>query len=211
MLWAGAKHPRLHHSIGYSGPADPDFDHTMKPERLDHTELQTEEMALKRWYLAYTKPRLEQIALLNLEQQGFEVYLPLFKKIKSTEDGLVAIFEPMFPRYILFRPRQPQQSISKVNNTKGVSNIVRFGFEPATLQDEVVTLIRKHESERNQTPNLELSQLKPGQKVLLKHTALKGVEGIIQSVSSKRVAVLLEILARPTVVTMEHHDLQVIG
>lgn len=103
----------------------------MKPERIDHPELQTEEVALKRWYLAYTKPRLEQIALLNLAQQGFEAWLPLFKKIKSTEDGLVAIFEPMFPRYILFRPRQPQQSISKVNNTKGVSNIERFGFEPA--------------------------------------------------------------------------------
>lgn len=35
---------------------------------------------LNRWYLAYTKPKQESVALVNLEQQGFEAYLPLFKK-----------------------------------------------------------------------------------------------------------------------------------
>lgn len=182
---------------------------SMNPELLTPHELQTEEREVKRWYLAYTKPRLEQLALVNLQQQGFEAYLPLYKKIKSTKDSLVEIFEPMFPRYVLFRPGQPQQSISTVNHTKGVSNIVRFGFEPASLSNDVVVLIRKLETERNQASNHELSQLKSGQKVLLKHTALKGMEGIIQSVSSKRVAVLLEILGRPTLVKVEHHQIQV--
>ncbi len=54
------------------------------------------------WYLAYTKPRQEEIARVNLEQQGFESYLPLYKKFKKTETGLVSVFEPMFPRYIFF-------------------------------------------------------------------------------------------------------------
>jgi transcriptional antiterminator RfaH len=52
----------------------------------------------------------------------------------------------------------------------------------------------------------ELSNLKVGQAVRLKHNALGDVEGLIQSVSSKRVAVLLEILGRPTVVQLEHHQ-----
>jgi transcriptional antiterminator RfaH len=38
---------------------------------------------------------------------------------------------------------------------------------------------------------------------------LGGIEGLIQSVSSKRVAVLLEILGRPTVVQLEHHQVEV--
>jgi transcriptional antiterminator RfaH len=181
----------------------------MNPELLTPHELQTGEREVKRWYLAYTKPRLEQLALVNLKQQGFEAYLPLYKKITSSKDGIVEGFEPMFPRYILFRPGQPQQSISTVNHTKGVSNIVRFGFEPASLTNDVVVLIRKLETERNQTSSHELSQLKSGQKVLLKHTALKGMEGIIQTISSKRVAVLLEILGRPTLVKVEHHQVQV--
>jgi transcriptional antiterminator RfaH len=162
-----------------------------------------------RWYLAYTKPRQEQIALVNLEQQAFEAYLPLYKKFKKTEQGSVALFEPMFPRYILFRPSKPEQSISVVRSTKGIATIVRFGFEPAQLQDELVHRIRQLEEDRNHATLQELSNLKAGQTVRLKHTALSGIEGLIQSVSSKRVAVLLEILGRPTVVQLEHHQVEV--
>jgi transcriptional antiterminator RfaH len=161
-----------------------------------------------RWYLAYTKPRQEQIALVNLELQGFQAYLPLYKKFKKTEQGPVAQFEPMFPRYILFRPSRPEQSISVVRNTKGIATIVRFGFEPALINDELVQRIRLLEEDRNHATLLELSNLKAGQAVRLKHTALGGIEGLIQSVSSKRVAVLLEILGRPTVVQVEHHQVE---
>jgi transcriptional antiterminator RfaH len=169
----------------------------------------TESPVQNRWYLAYTKPRQEQIALTNLEQQAFEAYLPLYKKFKKTEQGPVAQFEPMFPRYILFRPSKAEQSISVVRNTKGIATIVRFGFEPALLNDELVQRIRLLEEDRNHATLQELSNLKAGQTVRLKHTALGGIEGLIQSVSSKRVAVLLEILGRPTVVQVEHHQVEV--
>jgi transcriptional antiterminator RfaH len=162
-----------------------------------------------RWYLAYTKPRQEQIALVNLEQQAFEAYLPLYKKFKKTEQGPVALFEPMFPRYILFRPSRPEQSISVVRNTKGIATIVRFGFEPALLHDDLVQRIRLLEEDRNHATLQELSNLKAGQTVRLKHTALGNIQGLIQNVSSKRVAVLLEILGRPTVVQVEHHQVEV--
>lgn len=163
----------------------------------------------KDWYLAYTKPRQEDIARVNLEQQGFDAYLPLYKKFKKTEQGPVSVFEPMFPRYIFFRPGKAGQSISVVRSTKGITTIVRFGFEPAVIDEELLRRIRQLEEDRNQATLLELSQLKPGQTVRLKHTALGDVEGLIQSVSSKRVAVLLEILGRPAVVQLEHHQVEV--
>jgi len=169
----------------------------------------TEPPEQNRWYLAYTKPRQEQIALVNLEQQAFEAYLPLYKKFKKTEQGPIALFEPMFPRYILFRPTRAEQSISVVRSTKGIASIVRFGFEPALMNDELVRRIRLFEEDRYHATLLELSQLKSGQTVRLKHPALAGVEGLIQSVSSKRVAVLLEILGRPTLVQLEHHLVEV--
>ncbi len=162
-----------------------------------------------RWYLAYTKPRQEQIAQVNLEQQAFDAYLPLYKKFKKTESGPVPLFEPMFPRYILFRPSRPEQSISAVRSTKGIATVVRFGFEPAMLHDDLVQRIRQLEQERNHATLQEISNLKAGQTVRLKHTALSGIEGLIQSVSSKRVAILLEILGRPTVVQLEHHQVEV--
>lgn len=159
--------------------------------------------------MAYTKPRQEEIARVNLEQQGFASYLPLFKKFRKTEQGPVSVFEPMFPRYIFFRPGKPGQSISTVRNTKGITTLVRFGFEPAVLDEALLERIRQLEMDRNQATLLELSQLKAGQAVRLQHTALAGVEGLIQSVSSKRVEVLLEILGRPAVVQLAHHQVEV--
>ena len=167
-----------------------------------------ENQTVDRWYLAYTKPRQETVAHSNLEQQGFETYLPLFKKFKKTEQGSVALFEPMFPRYILFRSGRLGQSISAVRSTKGVTSIVRFGFEPALLHDDVVQRIRLMEQLRHQATIEEINQLKVGQKVRLKHTALGAIEGLVHNVSSKRVAVLLEILGRPTVVQVDHHQVE---
>ena len=170
-----------------------------------------EEKNRNTWYLAYTKPRHEEMARLNLDRQGFEAYLPLYKKFKKTEQGPVSIFEPMFPRYIFFRPGRMEQSISSVRSTKGIASLVRFGFEPAVIDDGLLERLRRFEEDRNQATLLELSNLKPGQTVRLKHTALGGVEGLIQHVSSKRVAVLLEILGRPTVVQLEHHQIESTG
>lgn len=168
-----------------------------------------DETDLSRWYLVYTKPRQEDLAKLNLDQQGFDTYLPLYKKFKKTEQGPVSVFEPMFPRYLFFRPGRVGQSISTVRSTKGVSTLVRFGFEPAVIDEELLRRIHQIEEDRDQATLLELSQLKAGQTVRLQHTALQGVEGLIQSVSSKRVAVLLEILGSPVVVQLEHHQVEV--
>ncbi|MGA8515307.1 MAG: transcription termination/antitermination NusG family protein, partial [Burkholderiaceae bacterium] len=53
------------------------------------------------WFLVYTKPRQELVAQLNLQQQAYQTYLPLFKALKKSGTGTAAdkevVFEPMFP------------------------------------------------------------------------------------------------------------------
>jgi transcriptional antiterminator RfaH len=149
------------------------------------------------------------VALQNLVRQNFEAYLPRYKKFKNTEAGAVPVFEPMFPRYILFRPSKAEQSIEAVRSTKGISHVVRFGHEPGVVSAGMVDTIRAFETSQNQATLQEMSNLKAGQKVKLKHVALGSLEGLVQSVSSKRVAVLLEIMGRETLVQMEHHQIEV--
>ena len=160
------------------------------------------------WYLVYAKPRQEEIARFNLQQQGFEAYVPLYKKFKKTEQGPVAVFEPMFPRYLFFRPTSSGQSLSTVRSTRVVTTLVRFGFEPALVADALVDRIRQLEHERNEATLQQTSDVRAGQRVRLRHTALGDVEGLVQSVSSKRVAVLLEILGRPAVVQVEYFQVE---
>ena len=170
---------------------------------------QLQQLALEdKWLVAYTKPRMEQVALQNLERQAFEVYLPLYKKFKKTETGSVPVLEPMFPRYIFFRPSKAGQSIETVRSTKGMSHVVRFGFEPGIVSSDMIATLKQFEAAQNQATLEEMSGFKAGQKVKLKHVALGNMEGLVQSVSKKRVAVLLEILGRPTVVQLDHHQLE---
>ena len=160
------------------------------------------------WYVAYTQPRREELALYNLEQQGFNAYLPRYKTFKKSPAGLLAAFEPMFPRYVFFRPGNAKQSISGARSTRGVAFVLSFGFNPAMLKAEQLLAIQLCESERNRADLAEVSPFQPGLQVRLRHCGLQGLEGLVQSVSAKRVTLLLELLGRPVTVGVEHHQLE---
>lgn len=160
------------------------------------------------WFLAYTRPGHEALAQQHLERQAFESYLPQYKRLKKSAAGVGTVFEPMFPRYVFFRPGQTQQSLAPVRSTRGISHIIRFGGTPATIQPETLGIIRLLEQERNATDAAELSSLQPGQKVRFRHVVFSGFEGLVKSVSSRRVTVLLELMGRQQLLHADHHLLE---
>ena len=162
------------------------------------------------WFLAYTRPRLEAVAQQNLERQGFETYLPFYKRLKNTGEAMTAVFEPMFPRYVFFRPAHIAQSIAPVRSTRGVAQVVSFGHEMATIGPDSLDVIRQLEQERNAADAAQLSALSVGKVVHFCHPAFEGLEGLVKSVSTRRVAVLLELMGRPQLVSVEHHQLRAV-
>lgn len=159
------------------------------------------------WFLAYTRPRLESIALQNLQQQGFDAYLPLYKCLKRTGAGSQAAFEPMFPRYVFFRPRHASQSIGPARSTRGVGHVVSFGHELATLCSDTLEAIRHFEQQRNAADLAELGSLRPGCPVRFCNPAFSGLEGLVKTASRQRVVVLLELMGRQQVVIVDRHQL----
>ncbi len=155
------------------------------------------------WHVAYTKPRQEDIAKINLERQGFEVYLPLFKTFKkprkggdASQAGVLLIHEPMFPRYVFFKPKSATQSLGTLRSTRGVASVVMFGATFAHIPLELLQSIRAAEQLRNDAGLDQVSPFQPGSRVRLSDPALAGLEGLVQEVSAKRVVLLLEILGR---------------
>ena len=159
------------------------------------------------WYLLYSKPRQEELLTAQLEQQGFRAYLPRFKKLNTKSPDQLAVFEPLFPRYVFFRPASQTQSISAARSTRGACNIVSFGGAPAQIADDILLAIRRFESARNSADLKDRTPFQPGKQVRLCNSPLNGLTGLVQRVSSRRVAVLLELLGRPTVVEVEHQQL----
>ena len=160
------------------------------------------------WYVAYTQPKREQVAVLNLEQQGFSAYLPRYKKHKVSPDGVLSIFEPMFPRYVFFRPGHAGQSISGARSTRGVSFVLSFGANPAVLKTSELQGIWACEVEQNRADSGAISPFQAGVQVRLRHCGLHGLEGLVKSVSAKRVTLLLELLGGQQTVQVEHHQLE---
>ncbi len=149
------------------------------------------------WYLIYTKPKQEKIALQNLEQQGYECYLPIMPTEKLHHRKVTVSNEPLFPRYLFIRLDKGAtgKSWAPIRSTRGVSRLVSFGNEPTRVEDWLIEALKSHEgNERNQPEQL----FTPGEKVTITEGAFAGIEGIYQMADGEsRVLVLIELLGKP--------------
>lgn len=167
-----------------------------------------QQVAATPWYLLYSKPKQEELVTIQLRQQGYSVFLPRYKKlIARTAEKMVA-FEPMFPRYVFFRPAGPGQSISAARSSRGAANLVSFGGKPAIVTEETISTIREFESQRNLADVADISPFQPGEEVRLRNSPLNGVSGLVAKVSSRRVEVLLQLLGRQKIVSVSHQQLE---
>ena len=158
------------------------------------------------WFVVYTQPKREQVAADNLMRQGFESYLPLYRTFQKTPNKSSSASEPMFPRYAFFRPGAGQ-SLSTARSTRGVAFVLSFGCQPAVLKHEALEAIRQFEHQRGLVDVCELSPFRTGARVKLAAQNLCGIEGLVTSVSNKRVDVLIEILGGQRKISVEHHQL----
>jgi len=152
------------------------------------------------WYLVYTEPRREPYAREHLDRQGYDTYLPLYGRS-----------DPLFPRYLFFRPSRPSQSIAPASSTRGVQAVVRFGCLYARVPQSLIELIREQETQHlNARPEGRLPRA--GQRVRVRSSApaLAGLEGLVHSSADRRVIVLMEILGRQTPVKMQLENVEVI-
>jgi len=180
----------------------------MQPQDMaaaEHTQSDDAELG---WYVAYTQSRREQVAKVNMEQQGFDSYLPLYKTFKKSPAGALAVFQPMFPRYVFFRPVKARQSISGARSTRGVSFVLSFGFRLAVLKPETLQAIRVCEGERSRAGLAEISPFRPGLRARVRSGGLRGLEGLIQSVAGQRVTLLLELLGRENSVSISPNQIE---
>ena len=161
------------------------------------------------WYLVYTKPRQEAIALLNLEQQGYSCYLPILPTEKLQRGSVGLVNAPLFPRYLLIElgNELAGKSWAPIRSTKGVSRLVCFGSEPAKVDARLVDRLKDHER------ILQLQPLfSPGERVVLTEGAFANIEGLYQMADGEsRVMVLIEFLAKPVRISASAVQLRKVG
>jgi len=143
---------------------------------------------MKKWYLIKTKPRQENIAIINLENQEYSTYCPI---VAINKKNVV-----LFPGYIFIYLDNKKDNWLPIRSTKGVLNFVRFGLHFAHAPDNVIEFIKA-----NQLINKEklesLNKFKPGDKVQITDGVFKNCIAIFKSFKSEeRVLLLIDLLGR---------------
>ena len=58
---------------------------------------------MKKWYLLTAKPRKDAYAEEQLNNQQYETYRPLAKRLRRRQGKMVECIESLFPRYLFIR------------------------------------------------------------------------------------------------------------
>ena len=143
------------------------------------------------WFAVYTKPRQEQIALENLERQGFHCFLPMAVNPYQRRSTSKLRIEPLFPRYMFLHAIADQQSLGPVRSTRGVATLVRFGQELARISETVMNTINNRCDPETGLVRLDPVPVKPGDKVKVFDGPMAGLEGIFSERKGEKRALLL--------------------
>jgi transcriptional antiterminator RfaH len=150
---------------------------------------------MKKWYLLYTKPRQEKLALQHLQNQAYEAYLPLVQveKVRRGVRGLVE--EALFPRYLFVKLDEAgSQSWAPIRSTVGVSQLVKFGSRFAQVGQDLVTWVQDHAKLVKLAP-----EFKQGDVVTIAEGPFRGMDVIFKTYDGeKRAILLLNLLTKMT-------------
>ena len=151
---------------------------------------------MTRWYVAQTQLRGEERAKLNLERQGFQTYLPRYRRERRHARRSDVVSAPLFPGYVFIRLDLGSAPWRAVNGTFGVNHIVCQGECPAPLPEGVVEAIAAQENGEG------LIALKPrpfrqGEALRIVTGALADCFGFFERMADRdRVILLLDLLGR---------------
>jgi transcriptional antiterminator RfaH len=98
-----------------------------------------------KWYLIQTKVREEFRALENLQNQGFEVFLPTCQVEKKRQHIIKIVTEPLFSRYLFIRLSDVTSNWFPIRSTKGVVQLLKFGqfADPVMIPDLIVDCLKQ--------------------------------------------------------------------
>jgi transcriptional antiterminator RfaH len=157
---------------------------------------------MRRWYLIYTKPASEALALENLARQRYEAYMPRLLQTVRRGGRRFERTGPLFPRYLFLRLNEGEQALGPVTSTVGVRGVVRFGNRYTIVPDHVVRDLQQRADPVTGLHRLNCgAKLRPGAAVRIRLGPFDGLEGVFErDAGAERVFVLLRLLGHETAV-----------
>ena len=171
-------------------------------------------MAEANWYVVHTYSGYENkvkmdiektIENRNLQDQIFEVSVPMLNVVEEKKDEQKTVQKKMFPAYVLINMIMNDDTWYVVRNTRGVTGFVGPGSQPVPLTDaEMASMGLKVDA-----PNVPFTI---GDSVLVKSGVWEGTTGIVRKIDheERMVTISIDIFGRETPTELSFNDVEAV-
>ena len=144
------------------------------------------------WVLVYTKAQEEQKAKRNLQNQGFEIFLPMIAFARSNQPKSTT-HKAMFPRYLFVKINTELDKWNRIKSTRGVSHLVVFGQRVAEIPNQMIVYLKSKADENDIfRQKITRQEFQRGDKLVIERGVFRNKEATFLAKKSKeRVRILL--------------------
>ncbi|MGD0027039.1 MAG: transcription termination/antitermination NusG family protein [Xanthobacteraceae bacterium] len=158
----------------------------------------------KRWYVVQTRPHAESKAVWHLNRQGFETYLPRYRRRQRHARRIENVASPLFPRYLFVAVDMATQRWRSIHSTIGVTRLVCDGNTPAPVACQIVGDLKGREDKEGFVQLGRKPRFAPGTPVRILDGVFTDCLGLFEDMTGdERVTVLLELLGRKVRVVLD--------
>lgn len=148
-----------------------------------------------RWYVVQARHLSEQRAVHELENQGFEAFLPCYLRKRRHARKVTFAPAPLFPGYLFVRLDPARQRWRSINGTYGVARLVAGESGPLPIADAVVEGLRARRDGQGYIALSQRPDFAPGQVVRIRSGSFAETLGLFEGFRDQdRIAVLLDLL-----------------
>jgi transcription antitermination factor NusG len=145
------------------------------------------------WFALQVWTRKERLVSTQLERQGYECFLPVYKSRRQWSDRVKELDQTLFPGYLFcrfdFQNRRP------LVITPGIIRILGMGERPMPIEDHEIEAIQL--ALASGLPSQPWPYLKVGERVRVNYGSLSGLEGFLTSFKgTHRVVLSVSLLQR---------------
>lgn len=156
------------------------------------------------WYAAHTHPNAEFRALDHLSRQNYRAYLPRYAKKTRHARRTRQVLRPFFPRYLFVSLDLTHQGWRPIRSTQGITDIVCFGEQPASLPEGFIESLIAQEDADGCLRVATADRFKPGDSVVVRGGPFSRLTGLCEKMTdNERVAILLDFLGRKVRVVLD--------
>lgn len=164
---------------------------------------------MKQWFVVHTQPAKETIAQHHLSEQGFEAYLPQFKKTRRHARKTDEVLAPLFPRYLFVGLDLEVDQWRSVQGTRGVSYILVTDGRPAVVPLGIVEGLKDQETAEGLILINSMALFVKGDKVRVLDGAFKEYVAVFDKMDDKqRVQLLVNCLGREMNISLPSHAVE---